>query len=173
MEINLKNNRKPIIGVMGPGDECPPEVSTAAFEIGKLIAENGWVTLSGGRNSGVMDAVCKGAKSRNGVTIGILPGNDTSEASKYLDYPIVTGMGSARNNINVLTADIIVACGIGAGTASEISLALKAGKPVILVNSDVTAIHFFKNMGQQSVYAATDPEEVIEMIKIIADSADK
>lgn len=149
---------------MGPGDDCTPEVSTTAFEIGQLIAENGWVTLSGGRNSGVMDAVCKGAKSRNGVTIGILPGNNTNQASEYLDYPIVTGMGSARNNINVLTSDIIVACGIGAGTASEISLALKAGKPVILVKNDETAIEFFKKLDQQMVYEATEPVEVIELI---------
>lgn len=150
---------------MGPGDDCPPEVSNTAFEIGKLIAENGWVTLSGGRNSGVMNAVCEGAKSRNGVTIGILPGNDTIEASEYLDYPIVTGMGSARNNINVLTADIIVACGIGAGTASEISLALKAGKPVVLLNAGKTAVQFFKSMDQRLLKQADSPTEAIELIK--------
>lgn len=69
-------------------------------------------------------------QTAGGLTIGVLPGIDAGEVSSAIDVPIVTGMGSGRDNINALSGDIMLAVGMGPGTAAEISLALKAGAPL-------------------------------------------
>ena len=84
--------------------------------------------LNGGRPAGIMEASARGAKESGGLTVGVLPGGSSSEASAYIDIPIVTGMGSARNNINVLSSDVIIALPGKAGTISEIALAMRNGK---------------------------------------------
>src|SRR3954469_22858440 len=118
--------RKKVVGVMGGGDAASDQAIAWAFELGALIAQRNYVLLSGGRNAGVMDAVSRGAKDVGGFVVGVLPGSSSADASEAVDVAIVTGMGSARNNINVLSSDVIVSCGeISAGTLSEIALALK------------------------------------------------
>ena len=121
-----------IIGIMGPGEGASKLDCEHAYTVGLKIAKNGWIVLTGGHNSGVMHAAMKGAKAANGMTIGVLPGQNKDEMSPQVDIPVITGMGEARNVINILSSDAIVACGIGLGTSSEISLALKNQKPVIL-----------------------------------------
>ncbi|MCF8069934.1 MAG: TIGR00725 family protein [Desulfobacterales bacterium] len=156
--------RKLIIGVMGSGINS--DADRKAFELGALIAGEGWVLLNGGRNAGVMNASAKGAKSKNGITIGILPDGDTRQVSGYIDFPIVTGMGSARNCINVLSSDIIVACCGGAGTLSEIALALKSRKPVILMDFEVSIV--FDSLKEKSLlFKEESPHDVIKRIKDI------
>ena len=78
-----------------------------------------------------MAAACRGAKSAGGTTIGILPGNDPSEANEWVDVPICTGLGYARNVIVVKTGRAVVAVGGAFGTLSEIGHALGDGIPVI------------------------------------------
>jgi uncharacterized protein (TIGR00725 family) len=156
-----------IIGVMGPGTGASRKEMDAAYELGRQIAQQGWVTLSGGRACGVMDAVCRGAKSADGLTLGILPTENKSDASLSLDIAIPTGLGSARNNINALASDAIVACGMGAGTASEIALALKVQKTVILLNSTPEAQAFFSSLDVERVEIASTVNEAIEQIKRI------
>jgi len=157
--------KKTIIGVMGPGLEPTTKDLENAYDLGKRIAQEGWVLLSGGVKLGVMDVVSKGAKEANGLTIGIIPTDDTAMASEYVDLAIITDMGSARNNINALTSDVVIACGIGAGTVSEIALALKAKKQVILLNDNKKSQDFFKDLGKEQVYVVNTPEEAIEMTK--------
>ena len=159
--------RKPIIGVMGPGDEATSEQTAVAEELGREIARAGWITLSGGRNSGVMDAVNRGAKSADGLTIGILPTKEPDKISAFVDIPIITDMGSARNNINVLSSDVVVACGTGRGTASEIALALKSNKRVILLASSATAEAFFQEIGGKLLSVADSPASVIALCRDI------
>ena len=101
--------RQVIIGVMGPADSATEQDLRNAFRLGGLIAARNWTVLSGGRNVGVMDAVSRGAREAGGLVIGILPEADHHNESQHLDVAIVTGMGTARNSINVLTSDI---CGI-------------------------------------------------------------
>jgi uncharacterized protein (TIGR00725 family) len=155
---------KVIIGIMGPAI-APKEVLEAAYQLGELSANEGYIVLTGGANAGVMDAALKGAKNVGGLTVGILKDGHVDNMSQYADIPIVTGLGSARNNINVLTSTVIVACGNGAGTASEIALALKANKNVILLKSTEAAAHFFKGLAADRVYIANEPIEAIETIK--------
>jgi uncharacterized protein (TIGR00725 family) len=153
--------RRTIVGVMGPGGGASRKDLKNARRLGVLVAQQGWVVLCGGRSAGVMDAVCRGAKEAGGLTVGVLPGDDPGDASEAVDIAIVTGMGNARNAINVVSSDLVVACGMGAGTASEIALALKAGKDVILLGDHPEAIAFFRAIGKGRVTVARDPDEAI------------
>eukprot|EP00123_Amoebidium_parasiticum_P000115 comp10291_c0_seq1/m.5101 comp10291_c0_seq1/g.5101 ORF comp10291_c0_seq1/g.5101 comp10291_c0_seq1/m.5101 type:complete len:185 (-) comp10291_c0_seq1:50-604(-) len=130
---------KAIIGLMGPGEGASDRVMALAENIGSTVARNGWILLTGGRAAGVMESASRGAKNCGGTTIGIVPGNDKKGVSKYVDIVIVTGLGNARNNVNVLSSDVVVAMveDMGMGTLSEIALARKNGKHVVLVGEDL------------------------------------
>ncbi len=159
--------RKIIIGVMGPGNAATKEDVVNARKLGRLIAQEGWILLTGGRNKGVMDEASKGAKEANGLTIGIMPTANPDEISEGVDIAIITEMKSARNNINVLSSDIVIACGMGAGTASEVALALKNHKKVVLLNKDGKSNEFFKTIGKEAVYIAENPEKAVELTKAL------
>ncbi|MBS3066525.1 cytochrome [Candidatus Pacearchaeota archaeon] len=162
--------RKTIIGVMGPGKGATEEDIRNAMEIGMLIAENEWILLSGGRKRGVMGAVNEGAKSKNGLTLGILPDDDESQISDNVDIAIFSNMHSGRNYINVLSSDVVIACGINSGTSSEISLALSADKNVILLNNNESSKEFFKSIGEGLIHIVHTPKEAIEKTKEILNS---
>ncbi len=155
---------------MGPGDHATATEQDNAYQLGKLIAQQGWGLLTGGRQAGVMNAASQGAKAAGGLTIGILPDNNTDRVSEAVDIAIVTGMGNARNNINVLSSDAIVACGMGVGTASEIALALKNGKKVILLTDEREAQQFFLSLSPENVFLATHPQAAIDLVKVILTS---
>lgn len=165
--------RKIIIGVMGPGANATDLDRENAYQLGKLIAQAGWVLLTGGRNEGVMDAASRGAKAAHGLTLGILPSDDITTASEAVDIAIVTDLGNARNNINVLSSDVVIACGMGAGTASEIALALKVNKKVILLNNDENSKVFFQSLATNQLLIAENPVAAIELIKQIPDFSEK
>lgn len=159
--------RKIIIGVMGRGENATANDLQNAYTLGQLIAKQGWILLTGGRNVGVMDAVSKGAKSAQGLTIGILPSDNQDGISSSVDIAIFTDMGNARNNINVLTSDVVIACGMGAGTASEIALALKGNKQVILLTNDEESKVFFKKLSPENVYIVESVDQAIATAKTI------
>lgn len=162
-----KGVRKKVIGVMCAGDNSIESATKIAYLVGKLIAQEGWILLSGGRKQGAMGAVNEGAKSVNGQTVGIIPLNNNDNTSDYVDIAIVTGMGSARNNINILSSDavVVIAEGMGAGTVSEAALALKAKKHIILLSADDGTKQFFRSFGKEYVTTAETPEETISVIK--------
>jgi len=114
------------IAVIGPADPSAEEYETART-VGFLIAEKNETLVCGGL-SGVMEAACKGAKEKGGMTIGIVP--DTGNGNRYLDVVIRTGQGYARNVIVAQSSDAVIAIGGGYGTLSEIAIALKTGHPV-------------------------------------------
>jgi uncharacterized protein (TIGR00725 family) len=151
-----------IIGVMGDGSASAADIQ-AAYQLGALIAKQGWMLLNGGRSAGIMEASAKGARDHGGITVGILPDDTARRASRFIQIPILTGMGDARNYINVLTSNIVVACPGGAGTISEIALALKNNKQVILMNFDTGGI-FDGYRTKGLLYAVNTPEEVIDTI---------
>ncbi len=155
---------KTIVGIMGPG-KTTGEVLETAYELGYAIAQHDWVLLTGGRRAGVMHEALRGAKDAGGMTLGILPDDKSDDLSEFVDMPIFTGMGSARNVINILTSKVIVACGTGLGTTSEIVLALKSGKPVILIQQTPEAINFFSSFNLSNLQIANTVDEVIELIK--------
>lgn len=118
-----------IIAVIGAA-ECNEQVAALAREVGQELARRAAVLICGGRG-GVMEAACEGAKAEGGTTVGILPGDDRGEANPFVDLPIVTGLGEARNALVVRSADAVIALAGGYGTLSEIGLAFKMGKPVV------------------------------------------
>ena len=120
---------KKIIAVVG-GRRTEKALLKEAEEVGRLIAGRGATLVCGGLG-GVMEAASKGAKSEGGVTVGILPQNDSKDANKYIDIPLATGLGISRNVIIARAADALVAVGGAYGTLSEIAFALQIGKPVI------------------------------------------
>ena len=158
--------RRFVVGVMGAGEGAREEDVQTAFLLGELIAREGWVVLSGGRNVGIMEAVNRGAKTVAGsLTLGILP-TAQADVSNFVDLVITTEMGNARNNINVLSSDVVVSCGAGgAGTASEVALAIKARRPVILLGADEASRTFFLKLGAGGVTTADSAASVIERIK--------
>lgn len=122
-----------IIAVIGNA-ECPVDVARQAEEVGRLLADAGATLICGGLG-GVMEAACRGTKGAGGLTIGILPGTSRQEANPYVDIPIATGMGQARNVIVAISAQAVIAISGGYGTLSEIGLALKHGVPVVGLGS--------------------------------------
>ena len=150
---------------MGPGENATPDENDMAYDLGKAIAQEGWITLTGGRSFGVMDASLKGASEIGGMTIGILPGDSDKNSSEHAQIKIITSMGSGRNYISVLSSHVIVVLGMAAGTASEVALALKSRKKVILLNQDEITIRFFKNLGTYNVLVSKTVDETIKHIK--------
>jgi len=122
-----------IIAIIGDSF-CSMEEAELAETVGEKLAERDATVICGGLG-GVMEAVCRGAKSKGGLTIGVLPGEDSSRANQYIDIPIVTGVGYARNMAVVKSAQAAIAIGGNYGTLSEIAYALKKGIPVIGLNT--------------------------------------
>jgi hypothetical protein len=122
-----------IIAVIGNAS-CSAEEAELAEAVGEELAQRGATVICGGLG-GVMEAVCRGAKSKGGLTVGVLPGEDSSMANPYVDIPIVTGVGYARNMAVVKSAEAVIAIGGNYGTLSEIAYALKREIPVIGLNT--------------------------------------
>lgn len=126
------------------------------------------MVLTGGRPAGVMEAACAGAKTvRGSLTIGILPTGPDGPVSEHVDVAVFTGVGEARNVINVLSSDVVVACGVeGPGTASEVALALRLGRPTILLAAAPAASAFFRTIaGWGILHEIQTPESVIEFVE--------
>jgi uncharacterized protein (TIGR00725 family) len=159
--------RKKTVAVVGPGEGASDADMALGHELGRLIAQHGWILLSGGRAVGVMDAVNKGAKAAGGLTLGIIP--TTRDAiSEAVDITVMTDMGSARNNIIVLSSDVVVSCGVGgAGTASEVALALKARKHVVLVGESEAGQAHFKAIGRELVHTAGTPAQAVQIVSAL------
>ena len=138
---------------------CDNEIGSLARQVGREIARRGAVLICGGRG-GVMEAACAGAKEVGGLTVGVLPGRDRREANRYVDVPIATGLGEARNAIVVGTSDAVVALSGGYGTLSEIGLALKMGRPVVGLGTWELRHH---GRAVAGVVQALTPAEAVEL----------
>ncbi|HET6497713.1 MAG TPA: TIGR00725 family protein [Coriobacteriia bacterium] len=151
-----------VIGVMGGGvaDEA---TRALARRTGELVAAQGWALLTGGRPAGVMDAASAGAKRAGGLVLAVLPGEEPDEATSHADVVICTGMGDARNVVNVLSSHVVLALPGGAGTLSEIALAVNACRPVVVVGwhpGDALV-----QVGGERMALASSPEEAVEAAK--------
>ena len=144
-----------IIAVIGAG-QCPPEEARLAEEVGRLLAKRRAILICGGLG-GVMEAACRGAKSVGGTTVGVLAGTDPREANSYIDIPIATGMGQARNVIVITSAQAVIAVGGGYGTLSEIGHAGKLGIPVVGLKT-----WRLEKEGYSVLVEADDPAQAVE-----------
>jgi uncharacterized protein (TIGR00725 family) len=124
----------PCIAVIGPGRDVGEAELAQAEQAGAAIADAGATLVCGGLG-GVMEAACRGARSRGGFTVGLLPGADREDANGWVVLALPTGLGEARGALIVRAADAVVAIGGGWGTLSEIAFALRAGVPVLGVGT--------------------------------------
>jgi uncharacterized protein (TIGR00725 family) len=145
------------IAVVGPGEATRVELERAE-EAGAAVAEAGAGLVCGGLG-GVMEAACRGARSRGGLTLGLLPGLDREAANGWVIVAVPTGLGEARNALVVRAADAVVAIGGGWGTLSEIALALKTGVPVVGLGTWEPAREGEPVPG---IVPADDPREAVE-----------
>lgn len=157
--------RRILIGVLGPGEGAGQREMDDATLIGELVAKAGWVVLTGGRVAGVMGAAAKGARAAGGLTVGLLPTPDTLGASPAVDVVLATGLGEARNAVVALSSNACVVCGMNAGTASEVALAIRAKKPIVLLRADETTAKFFRSLDSDIVRVAMSAGETIEMLR--------
>ena len=152
-----------IIAVIGTRQPSPEE-SKLAEEVGRELAKNGTILICGGLG-GVMEDACRGACAEGGLTIGVIPGDDRKSANPYVQIPIVTGIGYARNVIIVKSAQAIIAVGGGYGTLTEIGYALDSKKPVI----GLKTWKFSRNnqMDKSIIRARSAKEAVSKALKIV------
>ena len=148
------------ITVVGAG-RCDQATASIAERVGSEIARRGGVLICGGLG-GVMAAAARGAKAAGGLTIGILPGERADDANPYIDIPIATDLGHARNVVNVRAADAVVSVGGSYGTVSEIALALKMGVPVVAIAPPVRL---------KGLVEADSPEAAVERAFELAGAA--
>ena len=158
-----------IISVIG-GSESTAEHRALAEEVGKELAKRGVMVVCGGLR-GVMEAVCRGAKSAGGTTIGILPGRSARDANQYVDIPIVTGMGYSRNVIVVHTGQAVIAIGGAFGTLSEIGHALGDSIPVVGLKTWPLSHNGDGRNIDGSIIQASDPVDAVE--KALAAAGDR
>ncbi|MBO8182456.1 MAG: TIGR00725 family protein [Archaeoglobus sp.] len=141
------------IGVIG-SSYCGEELYRTAYEVGKLIAEKGYILINGGLG-GVMEASAKGARDAGGFVIGVIPTPSKRDANRYCSAVIATNMGHARNMIIVHSSDAIIAVGGGYGTISEMAIALKEGKKVVAIKPEIRL---------PRLVVADSAEEAVELV---------
>ena len=125
--------RTAYVAVIGAGQATPRQLDLAE-SCGRLLARAGMMLLSGGLG-GVMDASCRGCAAEGGHSIALLPGGDRQGASQHATFALPTGLGQVRNSVLINAADVVLAIGGGWGTLNEIALAVRLGKPLVLLES--------------------------------------
>ncbi len=158
---------KPIIAVIGSENAVSENSLAMAEKIGSDIARNDCILVCGGRG-GIMEAACRGAKSSGGLTIGLLPSLDKSEANKFVDIPLTTGLGYARNSLVVSCADAVIAVEGRAGTLSEIGMSLCNNRLVVVVKGSGGVSDFLKSGGDKLEFCkrvqVADPETAVDKV---------
>lgn len=171
MSLNFKNKFKGTISIIGTS-EIEPRTEEIAIELGRLLAINKYAVACGGL-SGVMEAVCKGAKQEGGFTIGIIPYEDKSRANEFIDVVIPVPFSQARNIVVVLSGDACVAVEGKAGTLSEICFAWIYGKPIIALTGEILgwsskmAGKKIDDRRSDTIYGATSALEVVDQLNEI------
>ncbi len=146
------------IGVLGP-NTCTREEYELGYAVGAGLAEAGAVLVCGGLG-GMMEAAAEGAKSRDGVTVGLLPGEEAQSANAFIDIPLPTGLGPVRNVLVVRACDAVIAIRGGYGTLSEVAFALRLGVPVIGLNT-WSAVK--DGQPDPGIHAVDTPEEAVRL----------
>jgi uncharacterized protein (TIGR00725 family) len=139
------------VAVVGSG-MATGKLYDEAREVGRLVAQRGGTVVCGGL-SGVMEAPARGATEAGGTAIGILPDEDRKRQNRYLTSSVATGVGQARNLAVVCSGDVVIAVGGEYGTLSEIGLARKVGRPVVVLGG--------WDLGEH-VTVSSSPEEAVE-----------
>jgi len=161
----VTENKRKFIAVIG-GGQCSSREAKLAEKVGRELAKQGATLVCGGLG-GIMAAACRGAQSEGGLTIGILPGESQQAANPYVQIPIVTGIGYARNVAVVKSAQAVIAIGGNYGTLSEIAHALQSDIPVIGLNTWTLSRN---SQPDESIIRAKNPAEAVNKALSLAKS---
>ena len=161
-----------IIAVIGSSSPATTEHVELAEEVGRELAKRGIKVVCGGL-TGIMEAVCRGAKAEGGLTIGILPGQSDKDANAYVDIPIVTGMRYSRNVIVVNTGQAVISIGGAYGTLSEIGHALGDGIPVIGLKTWNLSRNGDGQPVDGAIIQATSPVDAVQKAVAAAEARDQ
>ena len=154
-----------IIAVIG-GEDAPPDVQRLAEEVGRHLARRDCTVVCGG-GSGVMEAVCRGARSEGGHTIGIMPGHTAQESppNEWVEFPVYSGLGFARNSMVALSGQAVIAIDGAYGTLTEIAYALIHEVPIVGLDT----WHFsYPGHDAERLIRAESPQDAVEKAIIAA-----
>jgi len=159
------NRRVQLVVIGSAADHCTPEASELAHRAGAEAARRGAVLLTGGLG-GVMESACRGAKENRGVTVGIIPQDETRYANQYCDIVIATGIGWARDFATANSADAIILIGGGAGALIETCAGYLKGKPIIAIEgsggtADRTKATYLDERESVMILSERDPEKAV------------
>ena len=167
--------RKQILVIGNNDNGCTPEIEKLAYEVGTEVAKSNFILITGGLG-GVMRAACHGAQDAGGITVGIIPQNDSSLANEFCDIVIPSGLGLMRDFLNVLSADGVIAVGGGSGTLSEICAAYMYKKPMVAIRNIKSSIEpyidgFLDHRENIKIVGVDTPSDAVKKIlKLIAKS---
>jgi len=156
-----------MISVIG-GERADDSALALAEEVGRHLARSGATLVCGGRG-GVMEAACRGARDEGGHTIGILPGRGPADGppNQYVEFPLYTGIGYARNVSVVLSGEAVIAIGGSYGTLSELAYALIHDRPI--VGLDTWGFDYHGYHGEESILRLSDPKEAVDQALALAE----
>lgn len=156
----------------------------AAYELGSLIAKNGYNIVYGGSTLGLMGEVTTAASINGSDIIGVMPeklynlGIHPGENTKFI---LTTDMRSRKQKMDELSQAVIALAG-GFGTLDEISEMIVQkqlgydNKPIVILNTnnyyrnlinffdDVINNNFAPKSTDKIYYIANTPQEAIDYI---------
>jgi hypothetical protein len=159
------DKRVQLVVIGSAADHCTEEARELAYRVGAEAARRGAILLTGGLG-GVMESACKGAKENHGITVGIIPQDETHHANKYCDVVIATGIGWARDFITAYSADAIILIGGGAGALIETCAGYLKGRPIIAIEgsggtADRIKGTFLDERKAVTILSERDPEKAV------------
>lgn len=158
--------RRVQISVIGYDSKlCTEEAYSSAVAVGKEIAMRGGVLVCGGLG-GVMEAACKGASDAGGLSVGIIPSDQSTDANKYCDLVVTTGLGFARNFPVVYSGDAIIIVGGGSGTLMEVAAAYQKGRAMVALRgtggvADAWSGKYLDERKKVRIIGANTPKEAV------------
>jgi uncharacterized protein (TIGR00725 family) len=149
------------VSVCGPS-RCTEEDERNARLIGRLLAERSAQVICSGY-TGVAVAVAAGVRSADGISIGILWGQDRTGASPDFSVVLPTGIAEASDVLVVRGADAVIAIGGSWGTLSEIGLAMRQGD-VPVVTLDGWQLLDQQGRPLPGIHKARSAEEAVDLV---------
>lgn len=169
-KVKVKHSKRElVIAVLGSSKVITTKKAyNYAFEVGQEIAQKKLVTLTGG-GLGVMEAAHKGAKSKKGKTLAIIPWEDMSRVNDYADYVVATGIGWSRDAINLNSCDGAILVGGGAGTLNEATYGYMMSKPIVALTpsggmAEELTNKYFDVRKTEYIYGADSPKEAVNLL---------
>lgn len=167
--------RKYQIGVMGSASDLnyAKSVELLAEQIGREIALSGNICVYGAEKDcdSLSTAAARGAKSANGLTVGITygKGKDIWDKEDNTDIIISTGIerGGGREFVLVNSCDAIISISGGSGTLTEMAIAYQSDIPIIAIRgtggwSEKLADSFIDERKRRIVISAS-PEDAVKI----------